>query len=229
MSAENSKTELDFKRAAYLTLIVAAMTLAAMLYKAATTDAIYIEINSSAAFSANRLGNIVDCIGYDDEARELLSSLDTDGKDYARAVSDALDRLKRGGKITERDKIYFELDAEKGASREEKLEAVRNRLKEVCADYKLNAVFRETDEGIIQTAQSYGISVARYRLICEMQKTDPSISVDVYKDYSLKTLRQLYSRLISGNSREDAERESGARRHAVKEKIDEIISESEKE
>ena len=220
----------NYKSALYLTLVVAIMVAAAMLYKAAATEAVYVEIDGRFALSANRLGNIVSCVGYDEEARELLGGMKNDGKDYLDAISDITSRLKLKKLLNERDSVKFEISTEKGATHDERLDVVKNNIGVVARNHNINAVCAETDRGIESAAHEYGISVARYRMICEMQKAQPDISMDVYKDYSLKTLNELYEHIIlSGETKEAAEEESGAASGgAVKEKINEILSESRK-
>jgi hypothetical protein len=142
------------------------------------------------------------------------------------AMETLLDTGLKNGTLNENDKIPVKIWVE-DSTINNRYDIIEKNVKEVFSKFPIKAHCSAIDTGISKTASSYGISVGKYRMICEMQKLDPSISIDVYKDYSLKRLRSIYSLMLEGVSKNDAENANNASTGSIIHLINKVIFESE--
>lgn len=217
----------NFKNALLLTAAVAVLVVIAMMYKGGKTEAVHIEINQSIAISANRLGNVINCYPLNEEGESIVKSIDAEGKKYNDVIESLLNKAVENGQQKKGDRISVRLQTEE-SSLNNKHSHIEEKVKNAVSAASMSAQCREFDRGIIKSANSYGIAVGKYRMICEMQKMNSSIKIDTYKDYSLDMLKTIYNELKSGKTKEEAEQESGAKSGGIKETINKILYESEK-
>ena len=219
--------KLNLKKALLLSAAVAVLVILAMVYKAVNTEAVHIEINGSVAISANRLGNVINRYAFNDEGEQEIRLSDIGGKRYPDALELILSKGIRDGYFEHGDKISVKIWVEKN-SVNDRYKIIERNVKESAAAASLVAHCSEIDKGIERTAEEYGISVGKYRMICELQKMDPSIRIDVYKDYSLKMLKGIYDMMRSGASKDQAENASGVQTGRIRDIINKILFESSK-
>lgn len=223
-----SGEKFNFRNAILLTAAVALLVVMAMIYKGGNTEAVHIEINESIALSANRLGNVISCYPFNDDGRNGLNAVDTAGEKYDKAIEALLNKAVEDGRLKKGEKVSIRICTEE-SSLNNRYSMVEEKVRKAVSAASMSSQCREFDRGIIKDANKYGISLGKYRMICEMQKMDTSIKMDVYKDYSLNTLKNIYNGLKSGKTKDEAEAESGAKSGGIKETINKIIFESEKE
>ena len=223
MRTENENAySLKWRSAISLTLIVAVLVVAAMVYKAIHTEAVTIDIDGSFSLSANRLGSVIDLypyVGSDSDARFS----DYEGMKYP----EALQRLLEARGLAEGSRVNAVIWAEESAVNDHYDDAEKA-VKKAIEGASLSPRCVKADEGIVSAAQSYGISVGKYRLICEMQKLDSSISTDEYRDCPTETLRGMYELMRGGAAKDSAEDSTGAAKGGMPDVIKNILFESSK-
>lgn len=221
------ENKLNFKNAVLLTAVVAVLVISSMMYKGSSTEAVHIELNNSIAVSVNRLGKVINSYAFDDEGEKEISLLKAENRKYPEVIEDMLSKSVKDGVFQKGEKVPVRIWTE-ASSVNDRYKIIERNVKEAAAKASMTAQCTEFDKGIAGTAEKYGISVGKYRMICEMQKMDPGIQIDVYKDYSLPMLRRLYDLLSDGATKEQAEDTSGARIGGIRETINKILFESEK-
>lgn len=221
------ENKLNFKNAFLLTAVVAVLVISSMIYKGSSTEAVHIEINDSMAISVNRLGTVINSYAFDEEGENRIALVKTDDRKYPDVIEDLLSKSVKSGVFKKGEKIPVRIWTEV-SSVNDRYKIIERNVKEAANNAAMMAQCTEIDKGIAGKAEEYGISVGKYRMICEMQKMDPDIQMDVYKDYSLPLLRRLYDLLSEGATKEQAEDTSGAHSGGIREIVNKILFESEK-
>ncbi|MDO5397703.1 MAG: hypothetical protein Q4G33_07215 [bacterium] len=221
------ENKLNFKNAFLLTAVVAILVISSMIYKGSSTEAVHIEINESVAISVNRLGKVINSYAFDEDGEKGISLIKTENRKYPDVIEDLLSKSVKDGIFEKGEKIPVRIWTEE-SSVNDRYKIIERNVKEAATNASMTAQCAELDKGITGTAEKYGISVGKYRMICEMQKMDSGIQIDVYKDYSLPLLRRLYNLLSEGATKEQAEDTSGARSGGIRETVNKILFESEK-
>ena len=221
------ENKLNFRGAFLLTIIVAILVIISMIYKGSSTEAVHIELNESVAISVNRLGNVINSYTFDEEDGKGIVLVKTQNRKYPDVIEALLSKAVRDGVFKKGDKIHVRIWTE-ASDINDRYKIIERNVKEAATKAAVTAQCAELDKGIANTAEQYGISVGKYRMICEMQKMDPDIRIDVYKDYSLTMLRRMYDLLQEGATKDQAESTSGAHSGGMREIINKILFESEK-
>lgn len=195
------------------------------MYKAVSTEAVYIEINDRVAISVNRLGRVINQFTINDENEKAAEISQINDVSYIEAVGTLLEKGIEHGEFKAGARLTFKIGPEENSAND-RYKIIEKNIKAVSSEHSVKAQCTEIDPGIRKTAVSYGIPVGRYIMICEMQKLDSSISIDVYKDYSIKMLREIYSLLVEGKTKTEAENELGAETGKVMRFINDILFKS---
>lgn len=221
------ENKLNFRNAFLLTIAVAVLVIGSMIYKGSSTEAVHIELNDSVAISINRLGRVINSYAFDEEGGKGIALVNIQDRKYPDAIEDLLSKSVRDGVFKKGEKIPVRIWTE-ASSVNDRYRIIERNVKEAATKASMTAQCAELDKGIANTAEKYGISVGKYRMICEMQKMDPDIRIDVYKDYSMPLLRRLYDLLYEGATKAQAENTSGAHSGGIRYIINKILFESEK-
>ena len=223
MKTENENAySLRWRSAISLSLVVAVLVIAAMVYKAVHTEAVTIDIDGSFSLSANRLGSVIDLFPY------VGSDIDVRFSDYeGMKYPEALQKLLEKRELPAGSRVKAVIRAEESAVNDH-YGGAEETVKAAIEDAGLKPQCSKADEGIVSAAESCGISVGKYRLICEMQKLDSSISTDEYRDCPTETLRRMYELMRSGATKDNAEDSAGALKGGLPEIIKNILFESSK-
>ena len=221
------ENKLNLRNAFLLTIFVAVLVIGSMMYKGISTEAVHIELNDSVAISVNRLGKVINSYAFDEEGGRGIALVKTRDRKYPDVIEDLLSKAVRDGVFKKGDKIHVRIWTE-ASDVNDRYKIIERNVKEAATKASMTAQCSELDKGIANTAEQYGISVGKYRMICEMQKMDPDIRIDEYKDYSLSLLRSLYDLLYEGATKDEAENTSGAHSGGIRKIINKILFESEK-
>ena len=221
------ENKLNFRNAFLLTAVVGVLVIAAMMYRGSSTEAVHIEMNNSVAISANRLGRVINSYAFDEDGKKGIELAEADNGKYSEVIEGLLSEAVKDGVFKKGEKIPVRIWTEKSEVND-RYKIIERNVKAAAAKVSMTAQCDEFDKGISEKAEEYGISVGKYRMICEMQKMDSRIQIDVYKDYSLKMLRRIYDLLSEGATKEQAENTSGAPTGSIHKIINKILFESEK-
>lgn len=147
---------------------------------------ISVDINPSVELNLNIFDRVIDAVAYNDDAEEILASVNIKNLDYEDAVDALLDNdiiasnIDSGGvaQITaasrissKQDQLYNSLCSHAGSSG--------------CCVYSLD------DGSYIKEAHNAGVSVGKYRAYLELKKVYSDATVDDIKDLTMKQIRDL--------------------------------------
>ncbi len=190
------------KTSAYRQLIPAAVCVLFLLLGGhwlyfTPTVAISIDINPSIELGVNRFNQVVSVNAYNDDGRELLTSLDVKYLNYSDAVDQILQDETITNLLSHDEVMMIGVIGSQGAQSSKILSDL-----ESCSAEKKNMYCYYARSEEVESAHEMGLSYGKYKAFLEVQALDPSISVDKIRNMSIKEIRSLTNMLSNnhGNS-----------------------------
>lgn len=153
------------------------------------SQAIYIglDINPSISLSVNRFNKVIGVNYYNDESREFANNLNLLNKDYGDAIKMIMDDPNMLPYLNEARTLYVTVQANDGTKVVALENSIENIIDTAIQDCHSQSQVEYTciDEQTRLNAEGSGISAAKYAAIIELQKYDPSVSVESYKHHSI--------------------------------------------
>ena len=178
--------------AACLAVFICGASIGGYAYYKTPVSYLSLDINPSVELGVNSFSRVVSATGYNADGKTILEGKDVVNSSVENAVNTLVKSASDKGFIasdgstiiavtSETDKQdtakELENDAEKGAD-----EAVKSEDKEAVV-YKDNVALARRDEAV-----KLGITPGKLNLIQKLQKLDPTITVDQYKDAKVKDI-----------------------------------------
>ena len=195
-------------------------------YAYAKTPVAYVsmDINPSVELGVNAFDKVVSVEAYNDDGTKILG--DTDLKNYnisnaiSTLVSHAISRgyIKEDGSSsieittsTDKDKIAIKLEE---SLKEVTNETLDNNAIEADVDTENVALVRRDE------ARKLGITPGKLNLIQKLQELDPTITVEAYKDSSVKAIQKKTIELRKSNKVDETTTDNGITSEVVVEQND---------
>jgi hypothetical protein len=197
--------------AACALLLIVGCPIGAYAYYKTPTSYLSIDINPSVELGINAFGKVVTATAYNEDGETILEGQDVVNMDVKDAVNIIITSASQRGYIledgstiisiiseTNNDKNAEELveDAEEGA------EAAMDSAGDSAEIQKDNISLERRDD-----ARALGITPGKLNLIQKLQELDPTITVEQYKDASVKEIQEKFTELKKAQS-EDTEDDS---------------------
>ena len=174
------------------------------------TVQISIDINPSVELGVNRFDRIISFENYNDDGQELTDSLDIKFMDYSEAVNKIIDS-EEILTLLENDEIMT--IAVVGTDNSQSEEVLSNM--QSCTAGRKNTYCYYTHSEEVEKAHETGLSYGKYKAFLELQKLDPTITVEEIQGMTMREIRDRISQL-SGNG-DDNEENNGKNTGAARE------------
>lgn len=154
---------------------------------------ISVDINPSLELWLNRFDKVVQVVGWNEDGRELASSLDLKYMDYEQALEEIMASEKVSSLLADDGVLSLAVvgDNEKQCGR------LLTGLQQ-CTAGQGNAYCYSADEEELEAAHSLGLSYGKYRVYLELLELGSDISPREVNDMSMRELRDMMESL-SGN------------------------------
>lgn len=148
---------------------------------------VYVDVNPSVAIHFNRFEKVSEVEPLNDDAKEVLESIDLDGKTPEEAIECVVELYETHG--------YFETEALVLISADEKDAKIANRLAAHAEKIKGNKKYTVSSQALTseekEEAKEAGISPGKYRIISEILEKDPSYTFEELKDMPMSVLNKI--------------------------------------
>lgn len=161
------------------------------------TVQISIDINPSVELGVNRFDRVISFEGYNEDGRQLVTSVDVKGMDYSEAVnqiveSETVELLLAKEEImtvsvvgtddTQSEKIFAEVQS--------------------CTNGKRNTYCYYADSKEVQKAHEKGLSYGKYKAFLELQKLDSDITEEKIQNMTMREIHDLIEKLSKDDQKE---------------------------
>ena len=155
---------------------------------------ISIDINPSLELDINRFDRVIAVDAYNDDGQKLADSLDIKHLNYAEAVEQIMRNEAVTALLSDDEVMTIGVIGSDATRSARILSDIETCTEGDANTYCYSAHSDEADE-----AHEMGLSCGRYRAFLELQKLDPSITVQEVRDM---TMREIYDRIaeLSGSS-----------------------------
>lgn len=164
-----------------------------------------VDVNPSIELSANQFGRIIGVTAYNREGETLLSSVDLKYQPYETALSLLIQEMHQENYLTNDGLLSITVQSDHSADKFLKQieQAVENMLtdRHLSTEQELFAVDTET----WSSAHSLNISPAKYLAILDLQKVDPTATVESCKHHSISELKEYTQQYWQNNNDEQVE------------------------
>lgn len=161
-----------------------------------------VDVNPSIELSANQFGRIVDASAYNREGETLLSSVDLKHQSYETALSLLIQEMDQENYLTNESLLSITVQSDHNADEFLKQieQTIENMLTErhLSTEQELFAVDTETRS----RAHSLNVSPAKYLAILDLQKVDPTATVESCKHHSISDLKNYTQQYWLNNNNE---------------------------
>lgn len=172
--------------AAALACIVLLLVGGQRLYFAPTVE-ISIDINPSIELGINRFNRIISLKSYNDDGERLIDSLDIKFMDYTEAVNQIIESEDVASLLSNDEVLTIAVIGSDNAQSKEILSNIQ-----ACTSGKNNTYCYYAHSEEVEAAHEAGLSYGKYRAYLELQKLDPSVTVD---DIQTMTMREIRDRI----------------------------------
>lgn len=158
------------------------------------TVEISMDINPSIELAVNRFDRVISVEGWNNDGKELASSLDVWNLEYSEAVNQILENEEVAALLSNDGIMTVAVVGENETQTAQILSGVQSctagEKNVYCYSASLEEV--ETDE--------LGLSYGKYRAFLEVQELDPSITTEEVRNMSMREIRDLIQTLTGGES-----------------------------
>lgn len=155
--------------------------------------AISIDINPSIEMGINRFGQVVSVDGFNEEGRELSSTLNVKYKNYTYAIEQILNDNNIAALLSENEIMTITVVGPDGQQSAKILSGV-----EACTTERGNAYCYFATSEEVAAAHESGLSCGKYRAFLELQLLDPDITPEMVRDMTMREIRELIDSLSDG-------------------------------
>lgn len=157
------------------------------------TAEISIDINPSLELEINRFDRVIGVESYNDDGQELADSLDIRHLNYTEAVEQIMENDMVAALLSDDEVMVIGVIG----SNEEQSARILAEV-QTCTEEETNTYCYSAHSDEAEEAHEMGLSCGKYRAFLELQKLDPTITVEEVQDM---TMREIYDRMeaLSGN------------------------------
>lgn len=173
------------------------------------TVQISIDINPSVELGVNRFNRIISFESYNDDGDKLTDSLDIKFMDYSEAVNKIIDSEEILTLLENDEVMTIAVVGTDNLQSEEVLSNMQS-----CTAGRDNTYCYYTHSEEVEKAHESGLSYGKYKAFLELQKLDPTITVEEIQSITMREIRERISQL-SGNvddNGENSRKNNGASR-----------------
>lgn len=157
------------------------------------TAEISIDINPSIELGINRFDRVIAVTGFNEDGRELSSTLDIKYKNYVQAVEqilhhDSVTALLSGGEV-----LAITVAGPDGQQSAQILSGVKTCT---AGQSNVDCYFAQPQEAA--AAHEAGLSCGKYRAFLELQVLDPDITAEAVQGMTMREIRDMIDRLSPG-------------------------------
>lgn len=163
------------------------------------TVQISIDINPSVELGVNRFNRIISFESYNDDGDKLTDSLDIKFMDYSEAVNKIIDSEEILTLLENDEVMTIAVVGTDNLQSEEVLSNMQS-----CTDGRKNTYCYYTHSKEVEKAHESGLSYGKYKAFLELQKLDPTITVEEIQSMTMREIRERISQL-SGNVDDNGE------------------------
>lgn len=163
------------------------------------TVQISIDINPSVELGVNRFNRIISFESYNDDGDKLTDSLDIKFMDYSEAVNKIIDSEEILTLLENDEVMTIAVVGTDNLQSEEVLSNMQS-----CTDGRKNTYCYYTHSKEVKKAHESGLSYGKYKAFLELQKLDPTITVEEIQSMTMREIRERISQL-SGNVDDNGE------------------------
>lgn len=163
------------------------------------TVQISIDINPSVELGVNRFNRIISFESYNDDGDKLTDSLDIKFMDYSEAVNKIIDSEEILTLLENDEVMTIAVVGTDDLQSEEILSNMQS-----CTDGRKNSYCYYTHSEEVEKAHESGLSYGKYKAFLELQKLDPTITVEEIQGMTMREIRDRISQL-SGNGDDNGE------------------------
>lgn len=200
--------------AACTAVFLCAATVGAYAYYRTPVSYLSLDINPSVELGVNHFGKVVSAEAYNADGTTILNGQDVNNMDVKDAVSTLVKSADQKGFVADDGStviaVTSETDDSTAATELEDSaaagadDAVKAEGKSATVD-KENVALERRDE-----ARKLGITPGKLNLIQKLQKLDPSITVDEYKDAKVKDIMKEFTQLKKAAQKNQASKGDGS-------------------
>lgn len=168
------------------------------------TAEISIDINPSLELEINRFDRVIGVDSYNDDGQELADSLDIRYLNYTEAVEQIMQNDMVVALLSDDEVIAIGVI---GSDEDQSARILAD--VQTCTEEENNTYCYSAHSDEAEEAHEMGLSCGRYRAFLELQKLDPTITV---QDVQNMTMREIYDRIeaLSGNAGTDGSVENNS-------------------
>lgn len=162
-------------------------TLTLYYYEAAYVD---LDINPSVELTVNRFDRVIGANAYNADGEEILSKLEIMHDRVEDALTKIIDATAQNGKLHQEGLVSVTLQAS-SANMQPLLENLEARVTQTTSNHGgVNVDVFAVDSATRAAALALQISPAKYLAILELQKVDPTATVEKCKDHSILEIKE---------------------------------------
>lgn len=151
---------------------------------------ISMDINPSIELSVNRFNRIISFESYNDDGKELINSLDIRNMNYTEAVKQIMQNKDVVSLLSDNEIMTITVIGTDSTQSEEILSNIETFASE---GRNTDCYYARSEE--VEMAHEVGLSYGKYRAYLELQKLDPAITVDDFKDMTMREIRDKINEL----------------------------------
>ena len=153
----------------------------------AETALISIDVNPSIELSVNRFGNVISTSPLNEEAVELLSTVDLKGMSYSDAVSLLISTDGMEQYLARNAFMVFSVQANNAAWQEELLANLQSTADPYVQSHHENAVteYFLVDGQMVADAHQHGVSAGKYVMLLELESVAPNVDISEYANHNV--------------------------------------------
>lgn len=160
---------------------------------------VYIDVNPSVALSLNRFGKVVDFFCINEDAEKLFRGKSYKGARAEDAMEEIMTTLNEAAYLNNAEMLItaYCKNEKQALKMQDKLENKANQVKD-NQNYALTICHGSFTKEEKEEAKLSGISPAKYHLIREIVAHDNSYTLEELAGWSVKQLKHLLERLLTG-------------------------------
>lgn len=151
---------------------------------------ISVDINPSLELGVNRFDKVVQVVGWNEDGRELASSLDLKYMDYDKALEQIMGSEEISSLLSGDGVMTVAVVGDNEAQCGRLLSGVRS-----CTAGQGNAYCYSASEEELEEAQTVGLSYGKYRAYLELTQAGGQLSPDQVRDMSMREIRDMIESL----------------------------------
>lgn len=150
-------------------------------------SAISIDINPSVELGINRYDRVINVRGFNDDGERLLESVDLKNMSYENAIHAILE-CDESKKLLEQDEniVVVTIDTQSEQKSDEIMDTVTSCNQQCQNMYCYKSNLEDREEAVMNN-----ISFGKYSAYLELQKYDPTITVDEIRDMPMREIREM--------------------------------------